>query len=147
MFGMPIWHHPHGTKLSVKGFDWENLSENKKLTLSSSAVEIRIHPDSRQNGWVVEYEIQHSPDSWIKGQVWMSASDLRTAFGLSNECDEMSGQAILNYHGGDVAKQGKYIRYGNYLNIPGPGTGHDGDANVSICIDVPIEMAVKVLLQ
>lgn len=43
-------------------------------------------------------------------------------------------------------KQGAFIRYGNFLNIPSPGTGHDGDPNISILIDGPIRRAVRQLL-
>jgi hypothetical protein len=147
MFGLPSWHHHHSSKLSIVGFDNLNSAESKMLILKSNVVDIRIHPDSSQKGWVVEYEICHSIDSWNKGRVWMSTDNLKTAFGLSDECEEMWGQTILIEHGGDVAYQGMYIRYGRYLNIPGPGTGHDGDANISICVNNEIKGAVELLLQ
>lgn len=105
----------------------------KTLILKSNAVEVKIHPT--QGGWLVEYEIKHGPDTYSKGAVWMSGYDLKTAFNLSDRCDETFGQGLIDSHGGDVAFQGRYIRYEKCLNIPGPGTGHDGDPNVSIYVD------------
>jgi hypothetical protein len=147
MFGMPVWHHHHSSKLSVFVSDQPPAVQVKTLILKSNAVEVRIYPHPQEKGWIIEYEILHSPDSWSKGRVRMSTDDIKTAFGLSDSCEEMWGQEILWAHGGDVAHQGKYIRYRNFLNIPGPGTGHDRDANLSVFVSKEVKSAVALLLQ
>lgn len=140
MFRMPVWWHHHGTKLrpDKSGFD----GRNKTLTLKASAAEVLIQAAADGGGWRIDYEIRHSSDTLITGRLWMSDANLRTAFGLSNECEAEFGQCIIDAHGGDVACQGRYIRCGNWLNLPGPGTGHDGDANVSILLDEEIKEAI-----
>jgi hypothetical protein len=144
MFGIPVWHHHHSSKISVHNYN----AVAHILMLKSNAVEVAIHPaDFEVKGWVVDYKIKQSNESWSRGHIWMSKDNLNTAFGLSDKCAVFGGQNILDVHGGDVAQQGRYIRYGKYLNIPGPGTGHDGDANVSICIDESIKDALKRLLE
>lgn len=146
MNDVPRWHHSHSNKLSVIGFNSVNYPVRKTLILKSNAVDVRIHPDASQKGWVVEYEIRHCPDSVTKGGVWMSENDLKTAFDLSDVCERRFGQKVLDTYGGDVAHQGMYIRYHEFLNIPGPGTGDDGDPNVSIYIDEMITASVILLL-
>jgi hypothetical protein len=143
MFDMPIWWHHHGSKIRWIGMDNANSPENRTFLLESSAVKIRIYPAHEQKGWIVEYTIKHSLQSRNSGIIWMSKEDLETAFGLSDACEEAYGQGIINDHGGEVAHQGMYLRYHHYLNIPGPGTGHDGDANVSIDVDPDIKGALK----
>jgi len=63
--------------------------------------------------------------------VFMTREDINAAFGLSDECSDL-GQGMLDEWGGGVALPGSFIRHATYLNIPGPGTGHDGDANISV---------------
>jgi len=137
MFGMPSWFHPHGTKIKCIGFD-DASAPTRIMLLEANAVKIKIYSYAG-HGYIVEYTITQSPDSQNTGKVWMSKENLGAAFGFSDTCKAFSGQWLANEYGADVASQGKYIRYGKFLNIPGPGTGHDGDANVSILIDEIIQ--------
>ena len=41
---------------------------------------------------------------------------------------------------------GKFVRFHNYLNIPGRGEGQDGDANLSVYLSESIQEAVKDML-
>lgn len=53
---------------------------------------------------------------------------------------------MLDRFGGTVARQGIFIRWRDFMNIPGPGTGGDGDANISVMITGEIKEAIKTIL-
>ena len=143
MFGLPSWYHLHGSKICVEEF----RARDCKLMLKGSAAGVLIKKHlSSSGGWMIHYFIQYSAETGVKGIIFMNTNDIKTAFGLSECCEEFGGQHLLDEFGGDVAQQGKYIRSQNYLNIPGPGTGHDGDANISIWTDDDIKAAVAKLI-
>lgn len=79
------------------------------------------------------------------GQVEMDSCQLAAAFGLSDESGDFGDWLIERYRA-DSAEQRLWIRYGNQLNIPGPGTGHDGDPNISIELDGDIKKAVVAII-
>lgn len=69
------------------------------------------------------------------------------AFGLTDYLPmQLPGDFLLEKYGGDVACQFLFIRWQDYLNIPGPGTGHDGDPNISIKLTDEIKEAIRALL-
>jgi len=144
----PVWWHHHGSKMRVDSLDLKDHT----LIISGSAAKVEIIKASvlypKAKGWFVDWEvIQCVPyKERTRGRAWLSKEDLEDAFGLSNGTDEFSTWLIDEY-GADCAGQGKYIRWKNYLNIPCPGTGHDGDPNVSIQIEGDIQKAVEQLLE
>jgi hypothetical protein len=140
--GIPEWHHNHSRKIYVDHLDMKC----RILVLEASAVTVGIQLTLEPKGWLVEYEIKQSQLSSFKGTVWMTTGQLKSAFGLSDKYDVLFGKAVLADYGGTVAHQGKYLRYGDFLNIPGPGTGHDGDPNVSIDLSDEIKKAVAELV-
>ena len=75
----------------------------------------------------------------------MDDEHLKMAFGLSEESGKY-GDWLIGRFGGESAEQGQFIRFENFLNIPCPGTGHDGDPNISIVLDDKIRDAVEHLL-
>jgi len=123
------------------------------VELAANAAKVFVEPylDTEKRGWNFRYQIIHSHGVGVKGDIFMSTNELEVAFGLcdhiKNQFVSESGQWLLDTFGGDVASQGRFIRYGRFLNIPGPGTGHDGDANVSIELDDGIKAAVKELIK
>lgn len=144
----PIWYHHHGSKMQVKLFE----PQSQFLAISGSAADVIIrkasnmHPDAK--GWFVTWKVvQFRPDeTGCRGRAWLGDEDLMSAFGLSDKLGDF-GQWIIERFGADVAAQGKYIRWQNFLNIPCPGTGNDGDPNVSIYVTREIQNAVRQLLQ
>ncbi len=148
--GIPDWFHHHGSKIDWIGFNDAN-SVRKTLLLGSSAVEIAITKDltglaREPDGWLLTYKINHSTQSFSSGTIWLSLEDLLTAFGFSDVYDPEYGQPIINRCGGEVAYQGRYLRYEKFLNLPGPGHANDGDPNVSIYITKKIQVAVDELI-
>ena len=144
--GHPDWWHHHGTKMRV-----EELRP-KLLVISGSAASVKIYPkaETEDEGWYVKWKVVFSVDCQVNGRTWMSTENLECAFGLSNREGGEYWDAYRNWmidrFGGECAYQGAFIRWRDYLNIPGPGMGHDGDPNVSIDLDAEINQAVQKLI-
>lgn len=139
MFG-PSWWHRHGSKLVVESLD----TADKILKLSATAARLYIRGTVDPNEWKVSWFVKYSQSESVLGHLIFSTESLEAAFGL-RELDGISPEWIARY-GTNVSKQGRYIRLGAFLNIPGPGTGHDGDANISIEVSEQIRNAVKLLI-
>ncbi|MEK6897657.1 MAG: hypothetical protein AABW93_03950, partial [Nanoarchaeota archaeon] len=128
----PIWWHHHGTKVIVKS----RVSEDKTLILGSrNAAVVEISKCMGREGWHVSWGIKFGTEEKVQGTVWMSTKNLRCAFGLLDEEDYDDSRATylpwrntnIERYGGTCFCQGQFIRYEDFLNIPGPGTGNDGD--------------------
>ncbi len=143
----PIWCHHHGSKMKVVEFN----EKEHRLVIEGSAAKVIIKPGSevKEGGedWVVEWEVvQHvAYDEAARGRRQFDSDELAAAFGL-NDKSGFFGQWMIDQYGAHSAEQGKYIRWKHFLNIPCPGTGHDGDPNVSIHIDDTMRDAVRLLL-
>ena len=145
LLSSPIWCHHHGAKMQVVQFN----QEEHRLVIAGSAAKVTIrHGSQIQEGgdvWVVDWEVTHAHDEVVRGRRRFEKHELLAAFGLTAHSGNF-GQWLLERFGADSAEQGKYIRWRHFLNIPGPGTGHDGDPNVSIHIDDGIREVVRQLL-
>lgn len=143
----PIWYHGHGRKMYVERFD----RKNHTLIISGSAAKVVIKKASSVysdvKGWLVDWEVvQFRPyEEGVLGRTHFDDDDLAAAFGLSDDSDEF-GDWLIERYGADSAAQGKYIRWRDFLNIPCPGTGGNGDPNISIDLDDEIRNAVRQLL-
>jgi hypothetical protein len=147
--GHPIWWHHHGSKIRFFGLAKECLIINANaasLTIQKASL---VLPDKEtlKNDWFVDWSIfQCKPlQELTSGRRWFTTEDLRNAFGIANGSGKY-GKWLIDRYGADAAEQMKYIRWGNYLNIPCPGTGNDGDPNISIEIDDEIKSAVTRLI-
>ena len=118
------------------------------LVIAGSAASVRItrRATTVDEGWFVDWEVVQSQQEKANGRIILTSDDLRAAFGLSQESG-LFGDWLIERFGADSASQGKFIRWRNFLNIPCPGTGHDGDPNVSIHFDEDIQSAVRELLE
>jgi len=141
-WGLPVWFHHHGIKLRVF---YLNSTGDKSLIIKGSAAQLVIAPygDDR---WTVRWEIVWGRHEEVSGHITMLTETLRRAFGLADGTAE-SGEWILSRYGGDSAEQHRYLRWRDCLNIPGPGTGHDGDPNISVLLRDDIKEAVRQLLE
>lgn len=145
--GQPSWCHHHGSRMMLKTFD----EESKTIIIKGPAAELMIAPHDSYGKkypgqWVLHWKIIHSRISKVQGQVFMTSLQLSWAFDLSEGTGKFGAWLIRDY-GADSAEQGKYIREGRYLNIPCPGTGHDGDPNISIQLNDEICAAVKKIIK
>lgn len=143
MFG-PEWFHHHGSKMSLD----KSPQQRHFMRIAASAAWLQISPVSNpgDDGWYIDWEIRQSLLSKTSGRVVFPTPILRAAFGLYDTYTPETNQWLIERFGGDCADQGRYIRYQRHLNIPGPGTGHDGDANISILLDDNIIEAIRRLI-
>ena len=140
----PIWWHHHGSKMRVK----TKGIQNDFLVIQGSAAEVVISRAADANdGWYVVWKINYTSDTGVSGRTWFSSDNLAQAFGLWNGISHCGSEWMIRRYGGTIAEQGRYIRYKKWLNIPGPGTGHDGDPNVSIELTEEIRKAIKELIR
>jgi hypothetical protein len=140
--GKPDWWHHHGIKAMPS-----EMVVNRKISvlLKSNAVKVKIRPISGSR-YEIEWQIGHSLATSAYGRVHFTQDDLIAAFalvGLGDYPEYESSQWLLEKYGGHVAKQGRFIRFNRFLNIPCPGTANDGDPNVSIYLDDDVIAAVR----
>lgn len=139
--GGPIWWHHHGSKVKIIAHG----ICNDLLLLQGSAAELLIQ--KRQTGWVLTWRIIHGLITSVSGIVILSTDELMAAFGVIHAyATPEQSKWLINQHGGTVACQGRFIRYQDYLNIPCPGTGNDGDPNISLELNEKITKAVYELV-
>ena len=134
----PIWWHHHGDKMGL--IPQKNYQTS--LVINNHAARLII--ERRQTDWRVLWQINHGENGSASGYAIFSKDDILQAFGLSSEIG-IYGQWLIDRYGGTTAAQFKYIRYLDWLNIPCPGTGNDGDPNISLCIDSKIKNTIKQL--
>jgi hypothetical protein len=139
MFG-PVWWHRHGSKLRVSLL---NTSE-KILVLKSVAASLDIRLTAEAGFWCVTWYIKNSQTESVRGNMIFNTDFLEAAFGLRKLLDP--SPVWMEKYNADVGRQGRFIRKCYFLNIPGPGTGHDCDPNISIEVTEEIRNAVKLLI-
>lgn len=142
MCDIPVWCHHHCSKMRVTPTD----GSQDKVVIAGSVATLTITrgPDSSRTNFVINWEIIWSGvGEKVNGCVWMSKINLKTAFGLRCGWCPEEGRQLINAYGGEAAFPGQFIRWKNFLNIPGPGTGHDGDPNISVKLDEEIIAAVR----
>lgn len=139
--GGPSWWHAHGRKLGVKSYDLD-----QGVILEASAARLQIQPVADfPDAWLVIWRLKYSPSSWVEGRIEFLTEELEAAFGLSDLSGRF-GDWLIAVYGADSAQQGKFIRYQEFLNIPDPGTGHDGDPNISVEVDEIVQQAVRLVI-
>lgn len=110
---------------------------------------------TEQRSFSLQWEIRHSADEITIGTRVVPEDDLQGMFGLhlphpdympdhariqwAHACARTTGVAFEEI----IGCPGKFLRADEYLNIPGPGTGCNGDPNISIEIDDRMRDAVR----
>lgn len=141
----PDWWHHHGIKMLLRPEE----STSQHLVIRGSAAELHLTSSALLKQeliissplWRAWWKVRQSPNEWSEGRVLMGLDTVRAAFGFDDSSTPDSVWLIERY-GGEAAAQGQFIRWKRYLNIPGPGTGNDGDPNISIELDKRIQQAV-----
>ena len=147
----PVVHEKDVLWFNSSGMSMEPVSRGYRkrfVELSSSVARVVIKPTTSGN-WLVKWRVVHNgPENVSNGRRLFSDADLIAAFGLDGpEYGGNSKWMVDQYCGGfGVAKAGSFVRYRQKLNIPCPGTGRDGDPNVSICVDDVIKNAISQLM-
>lgn len=131
------WWHNHGIKMKLR----KRKNRSDPLIIESGVAYLEITRGAG-GGYDVHWKIRHSLPSCVEGRVLFTGKEFKQAFALSDESGE-SGEEILAEYGGTAASQGSFIRYDDYLNIPCPGTGRDGDPNISLMLNEEIKKEAK----
>jgi hypothetical protein len=134
----PVWYNNHGGKMDLRSKNDDGLV----IASHAAFLEIARVPKQRSVYYSAKWEIKFSANEIVKGSILMSAAELLGAFGIKDHVDDLSRWMIVRF-GGSSASQGKFLRYHDFLNIPGPGTGNDGDPNISILLDQEIKEAIR----
>lgn len=135
----PDWFYRGGAEMNL---DMNSHNIYVKFKNKSGEVELTIQKNDQPS---------HKKNHQLKWKVWWvkksdyslrEGYDLWTDYDLKLAFDLISGRSAKNT--ADVS--GKFYRKGRCLNIPGMGTGQDGDANVSILVTSEIKKAIQEIL-
>lgn len=143
----PAWWSTKGQKMTVDGVVLKKGTPPLVNIHNGTAAQVHITQNGAvKNSFSVGYNIDHGC-SRSSGSVLMNSNELASAFGLYNACsDDTAAFGELGYRL-NAAVQGKFVRKGNYLNIPHPSIGMQGDPNVSIQITDEMKSAIRSLLE
>ena len=141
LFGPEWWHH-HGRKVMLSECD----VAAGRMTLAGSAAELKVARAKDREGWYVTWKVTHNQLQISEGRLWMDDVDFQGAFGIA-DIIRVGSLWLAERYGASSATQGLFIRFQRFLNIPCPGTGHDGDPNISIELDDAIRKAASDLLE
>lgn len=102
--------------------------------------------------WAVWWRVRHgryyAGAPHVEGLTSFNDLEFAEAFSLTDNFPPFQGldAELVARYSATVARGGKFIRAGNFLNVPGPGTGLDGDSNLSIYLSGDIKDAARGLL-
>ncbi len=142
----PSWFHHHGTKMRLGYCN----HETRTLKIASSAASLKISATAISGMgpcWKIEWRVLLSQSEKSEGTRILTYEQLAIMFNLKTGEVPTTSQWLIDRYGGDYAHQSHFIRWNDFLNIPCPGTGHDGDPNISLLIDTTIQRAVAKLLE
>jgi len=135
--GMPLWYHHNGTKMHLAEFD--KGRHHLVIASDESSIKITSRNNNKKDEWKLEWRIGNRYSDII----FFTSSQLRAAFGLSNDPGK-TGKQIIKEFGADSAEENMYIRYGDFVNIP-RANGVNA-CYVSIYIDDEMKSAIQKLL-
>jgi hypothetical protein len=143
----PTWWNQNGFYVSGIELDIDNLtlifsSTVAKLTITRAP---HVNPEDWK-GWFVDWEVVYNfpQKTGVKGRTDFNSRHLKGAFNFLNETEHE--KQLVNKYQCDSVSKGRYIRFRDCLNIPGPGTGLNYDANFSMTLTKEIRNAVAQLL-
>lgn len=146
----PNWFYPKDCEMSVRSF----RPRKRILVIGWGGHSLTIKPAPIEQGdpeeWEVSWEITLASlwsDEATRGLRRLDINELCAAFRLSEDRDPVSDLPLIERYSATDGVEGKFIRFGQCLNIPCPGTGYLGDPNLSILVTDEIRDAVRKLLR
>lgn len=132
----PPWFVYDATKLAL-------VVDRKPWTLhmKSRTAELLIEPIPNHRNWRVEWRLNHGA-SEMSASLNMSRDQLERAFGLKEGISEQSTSYQDSRFGTpfDAATMGAFVRFGPWLNIPGPAPEEPASFNFNISVEVTDEV-------
>ncbi len=146
VLGWPEWWHHHGKKIVLD--NRERLPGHAEdIILCSQATNLSItHCEGRRIRWILRWTIVFSCESHLEAQQFIDTRTLEEMFGI-RECIYANSRWLIKKYGGSSARECVFLRYKDWLNIPGPGTGNDGDPNLSVYVTEEIRDAIRVTIE
>ncbi len=136
--GRPRWWHQAG---HIEGVA---IANDEEVVIKGGENYLSITP-ARNYFWQLQWNMTHPGGGWSQGAITCTTGQLRRAFALANR-PHTSGEQVLKEYGGDDGSDNAFIRWGSFLNIPGPGTRYAGDLNVSIFLTPASTAAIAALI-
>ncbi|OGY29452.1 MAG: hypothetical protein A3F35_01055 [Candidatus Woykebacteria bacterium RIFCSPHIGHO2_12_FULL_45_10] len=143
----PIWFRRDGLEMQILA---TSNPQQGRLLIEGAGGYLEIWPikaakDSPQ--WGLRWKVGQSVPFRIEGSLVFTDQELSAAFGLIDYVEqEPDCLWVINQFGGNSTAAGKFLRWKEFLNIPGPGTGRAGDPNLSVRITQEMKDAVLQLL-
>jgi hypothetical protein len=139
----PAWWHPHGFKMGLQEINPRVNANHAFLRIGTGVAQVEVAADDggRTMSFSVHWTLIHSRGR-VSGTVYMLGDILTAAFGLTDVTSPDSESFVAKYKA-TAGAHGIFLRRGNYLSLPCPGTGSDGDPNVSLYLSPEIKAAIE----
>lgn len=138
----PRWWHSHGNKLRLT----DGIARQWQ-TIESSAAKLIV--TRYKSVWRLQWQISHA-GAKSQGEATVSTIGLKLMFGLQVSRKDLATSMPCHWmvedYGAEFGSQRLFIRWGRYLNLPHPGTRHDGDPNLSLYVTEEIQEAIWALI-
>ena len=153
----PRWFHLHGRKMRfVPGGSSKDAVVIRSMSGASELIIKKFSLDG-ELVWKVEWQVvlsQHESDT---GKRIVQTEWLHRMFDIPPHRGEnfvarpvpmfsRKASKFLRDYQGEDGEPGHFIRQFDKLNIPGPGTGHNGSGTISIEITQEMQDAIAVLI-
>ena len=153
----PKWFHPHGMKMDLGGTPIYHTLGGDDVLIGSrrggrpspTVAQLQIrHSVTRGRLYKVSWRIMFTRGENAWGDLLLSGDELRQAFGILSSNSPIGDiTEMKERYDAESSIPGHFIRKGKFLNIPMPGTGMDGDPNISIFITEEMQEAIRNLLR
>ena len=142
---IPEWHNPRSREMRLEKADSSHVSISGPTSRLIIVELLDLLGAEVTSKWIVRREL-YSEEEWLtRDEITMDARQLCDAFGLNDkpEYEDQWGDTAYEH---TAFEAGRYFRYDQYLNIPNPGTGEDGDPNISILITDDMKHAIAAMV-
>ena len=140
----PTWAHKSGDKMVIQG---SPMPPYLHLESKSGFAELRINWQEDRRCWTLNWHLfDRGMTAVSSGNREVTSRELQAAFGLLEAV--LPEDSLMNRRSGrDITLRGLFIRQGQWLNMPCPGTGLDGDPNITIFITHEIRREIRRILR
>lgn len=138
----PKWFNQHGLKMLLGGGNQiVTPLEGDSVLVGNHIAQLQICETLNRAEYKVLWCITLFYKQYAMGEIILSQTTLERAFGITKDVPTQS--TFAEKFDTDDGEQGQFIRNGSFLNIPMPGTGMDGDPNISLFVSDEIRQAVR----